>query len=98
VQYLVPLIVFVVLALLVWLAMRVQQGMERSFVLLFRRRYDFEMRGSSAEHLAEEIVAHTGHEHPHMTTEMSAVELTEHRARLLNRIEDMLAGGPGTPV
>ncbi len=59
---------------------------------------DFEMRGSSAEHLAEEIVAHTDREHPHMTTEMSAVELIEHRARLLSRIEDMIAGGPGTPV
>ncbi len=39
-QYLVPLIVFVVLALLVWLTMHVQQGRERSFVLLFRRRYE----------------------------------------------------------
>ncbi len=54
--------------------------------------------GRSADHLAEEIVAHTGHAHPNVTERMSVTELAAHRADLVRRLNDMLAGGPGTPV
>ncbi len=54
--------------------------------------------GTTAHHLAAEIVAHTGHTHPQHIAGMSDDEVTRHHARVLRRIEDMLAGGPGTPV
>jgi hypothetical protein len=54
--------------------------------------------GTSAHHLAEEIVAHTGTSHPHHLPGTSDDEVARHHERVLRRTEDMLAGGPGTPV
>lgn len=56
---------------------------------------DFSTSGTSASHLAEEIVAHLNTDHPHLT---AGATVAEHHARLTARIEDLLAGGPGTPV
>lgn len=53
--------------------------------------------GTTAHHLAAEIVSHTGDAHPHVTG-TSDDEVARHHGRVLHRIEDMLAGGPGTPV
>ena len=54
--------------------------------------------GTTAHHLAAEIVAHTGDAHPPHLAGTTDDELARHNARVLHRIEDMLAGGPGTPV
>jgi len=54
--------------------------------------------GTTAQHLAAEIVAHTGSAHPDHLTGTTDDEVARHHARVLGRIEDMLAGGPGTPV
>ena len=54
--------------------------------------------GTTARHLEAEIVAHTGEAHAHQLGEGSEDEVARHHARVLHRIEDMLAGGPGTPV
>lgn len=54
--------------------------------------------GTTAHHLAEEIVAHTGDAHDDRLASQSADEVARHHERVLRRIEDMLAGGPGTPI
>ncbi len=58
----------------------------------------FVATGTTTDHLAAEIVAHTGDAHPQHLGEGSEDEVARHQARVLHRIEDMLAGGPGTPV
>ena len=56
---------------------------------------DHVVSGRSTEHLVEEIVSHTAVRHPEQSAAFTAAE---HRSALLRRVEDMLAGGPGTPV
>ncbi len=55
----------------------------------------FVVTGTTAGHLADEIMAHMNAEHAHLTAHATA---EEHRDRLMDRIQDMIAGGPGTPV
>lgn len=60
-----------------------------------REECAFVASGTTAEELADEIMAHTNADHAHLTAHATA---EEHRSRLMDRIQDMIAGGPGTPV